>query len=390
MNLEIEEIFKQMKLSIPLFPSKNKKTFNTIEDFFFFLSKELAFWAPCTDGHIRRIADHFRSIESDINGFRHINNTNEMNLSELNNHLQRIVRNASINSDPCIFSSTPTAKFLKDLYSNNPHEANGAYGFLFANSLQISNVYNFKGTLDAYQFENKINLLAQSERKSFDELYQESFNKLESLSTEFYSKKEQVDKDYNIVKEIMATEHTDFKNKIDSLVDISTQRINDLEKLYTEKLRLEAPAHYWKNMHKDYLGRGEKWKHWAVGASIIFIIFLACLLYYAPSALFEEYGLNSVKATIIFALIASIGIYIIRLLVTLSTSAYHLSRDAYERYQLTHVYLSLLKDEGVKDEERAIVLQSIFSRADTGLLKKDGSPSFPNGSLESILKNLRS
>lgn len=113
------------------------------------------------------------------------------------------------------------------------------------------------------------------------------------------------------------------------------------------------------------------------------------LLYNAPQHLFETFGLNSVKATIIFALIASIGIYIIRLFVTLSTSAYHLSRDAYERYQLTHVYLSLLNKEGIKNEERSIVLQSIFSRADTGLLKKDSSPSFPNGTMDSILKNLK-
>lgn len=390
MNLEIEEIFKQMRLSITLFPSKNKKTFNTIEDFFSFLSKELVFWAPCNSGLIGQIADHFRNIENSINLFRQMNNKNDSSVSASNNQLHEIIRLASLNNDPCIFSSTPTAKFLKDLYSNNPQEADGAYGFLFKNSLQISNIYNFKGTLDAYRFKNKIDLLRQAEKKSFDELYQESFNKLESLSTEFYSKKEQVDHDYNILKGSMAAEHTDFKNKFNSLVDISTQRINDLEKLYTEKLRLAAPAQYWKNMHKDYLVRGEKWKHWAIGSSVIFIIFLACLLYYAPSVLFEEYGLNSVKATIIFALIASIGIYIIRLLVTLSTSAYHLSRDAYERYQLTHVYLSLLKDEGVKDEERTIVLQSIFSRADTGLLKKDGSPSFPSGSLESILKNLKS
>ncbi len=390
MNLEIESAFKEMNLTITLFPSKNKKTFTTLEDFFSFLNKETAFWAPCTNGQLMNIANHFQSIENDINSFRNINHANQQNFSELNHYLQRIISSASLNNNPCIFSSTPAAKFLKELYSNNYDAANGAYGFLFTNSLQISNIQNFTGTLDAYRFENKINLLRQTEKKSFDELYEESFNKLQNLNTEFYSKKEQVDHDYNSLKGSMAAEHTDFKNKIDSLAEVSTQKINDLEKLYTEKLRLEAPAQYWKNMHKDYLVRGEKWKQWAIISSVIFIIFLACLLYNVPSALFEEYGLNSVKATIIFALIASIGIYIIRLLVTLSTSAYHLSRDAYERYQLTHVYLSLLKDEGVKDEERTIVLQSIFSRADTGLLKKDGSPSFPSGSLESILKNLKS
>lgn len=68
--------------------------------------------------------------------------------------------------------------------------------------------------------------------------------------------------------------------------------------------------------------------------------------------------------------------------------AYHLARDAYERYQLTHVYLSLLDVKAVNDNERSIVLQSIFSRADTGLLKGDSSPAFP-GMLEQILKNMK-
>jgi len=92
------------------------------------------------------------------------------------------------------------------------------------------------------------------------------------------------------------------------------------------------------------------------------------------------------KATIVFALIASILVYFIRLFVKLATSAYHLSRDAYERYQLTYVYLSLLNEKAVKEEERNIVLQSIFSRADTGLLKGDSTPAFPEGVISQLLK----
>jgi hypothetical protein len=46
-------------------------------------------------------------------------------------------------------------------------------------------------------------------------------------------------------------------------------------------------------------------------------------------------------------------------------SAYHLARDAEERYTLTYLYLSLLKDNNVTDNERNLVMQSLFSRAET-------------------------
>ncbi len=68
----------------------------------------------------------------------------------------------------------------------------------------------------------------------------------------------------------------------------------------------------------------------------------------------------------------------IRVFSKLSFSSYHLSRDSEERRQLTMVYLALLKKDAITDKEKQIVLQSIFSRTDTGLLGDDSSPTMPN------------
>ena len=40
--------------------------------------------------------------------------------------------------------------------------------------------------------------------------------------------------------------------------------------------------------------------------------------------------------------------------------------------------LALIKNESIDIEDRQIVLQALFSRAETGLLKDDGSPTMPN------------
>lgn len=59
-------------------------------------------------------------------------------------------------------------------------------------------------------------------------------------------------------------------------------------------------------------------------------------------------------------------------------SNYHLARDAEEREKLTYLYLSMLEKGAIDKEERKIILQSLFSRSDTGLLKEDSSPTMPN------------
>ena len=65
-------------------------------------------------------------------------------------------------------------------------------------------------------------------------------------------------------------------------------------------------------------------------------------------------------------------------------SSYHLARDAEERHTLTFFYLALIKDTEVNEEDRKMILQSLFSRTDTGLLKEDSSPTLPGGILEKM------
>ena len=66
-------------------------------------------------------------------------------------------------------------------------------------------------------------------------------------------------------------------------------------------------------------------------------------------------------------------------------SSYHLARDAKEREQLTYFYLSLINEKAVTDSERELVITSLFSRSDTGLLKGDSSPEIPTINLGDII-----
>lgn len=68
----------------------------------------------------------------------------------------------------------------------------------------------------------------------------------------------------------------------------------------------------------------------------------------------------------------------LRALFKVMFSSFHLARDCEERHTLTYFYLALLKDSNVDDKDRQLIMQSLFSRADTGLLKDDSSPTMPN------------
>jgi hypothetical protein len=163
------------------------------------------------------------------------------------------------------------------------------------------------------------------------------------------------------------------------------KEFTDLKDRYENHISLKAPAEYWRDLTKNYKWQGIIWTSITTALAIIFIWYLNFSLnnlstWVATIANAKDINpiIQNIKGTLIFALIVSTAAFIIRLFIRLAISAFHLSRDANERLQLTTVYLALLKEQGaIQDGERSIVLQSIFSRADTGLLKGDSSPTMP-------------
>lgn len=159
-------------------------------------------------------------------------------------------------------------------------------------------------------------------------------------------------------------------------------RMKALEEAYERKLQLEAPAQYWDKIAKSYLGRG-----WllillaVVLGSIVFYGLFCILLNCDTLPLFDHttFDAATIRASLIFIALMSIVGYLLHLFTRLAISSFHLSRDYRERFQLTRVYLALIKDGDLKNDDatRQIVLQSLFSRSDTGLLKGDHPLTMP-------------
>ena len=143
-------------------------------------------------------------------------------------------------------------------------------------------------------------------------------------------------------------------------------------------MRLQKPAEYWQSLEKKYKRGGSIWVGITALAVIVFAAAVAWLVYQPPS-LFSETkpSLGGIKGAILIAAVVSMIVYLINVFVKLAISSYHLSRDAAERLQLTHVFLALIKDAVIEPKDREIILSSLFSRADTGLLKGESGPTMP-------------
>lgn len=398
---DLEDYFKDKKVKIYIFPDNFTKEFLTLTSFYEFMKEQVEFWITCTASFTGQIRSAFINIVSNIEDAGRTNDSNQAR-----NIMNSVISDANRNSFPLVYSTTPIAKFIKERYLENYLQADAACNYFCRNTTDSNNFGSklyFKGILLAALFDgvndqnwtesekHALNDLRKRFSEEHDKLNCEYLNRLQILDQNYSSKKKELDEAFSNLQESNAEWKKDWNEQLDSLHKTSVVKIADLEQIYEDKLRLEGPATYWEKMSNTYSEKGNNWRKWAIGTTSIFIIYLTLLLYNLPESWAKSTGItiSNIKSTIIFTLIASMGVYLINLFVKLTTSSYHLATDANERYQLTHVYLSLLHEKGVSDAERSIVLQSIFSRADTGLLKGDSGPTLPDSMLSQVFKTLK-
>ena len=222
-------------------------------------------------------------------------------------------------------------------FSNNIQQANDNYSEL-----------NAKYTVSFHEQEEQI--------ASFSKQTEEQINQMKSDAEQYFAEKE--------------------------------KRCKDLETLYEEKLKLEAPAEYWDELDKKYSVAGRWWFFFSILFTAAIVFGLVLILKHLPNLFSEDsHWIDVFKNSAIITVITSVAVYILRLFVKMTMSSFHLARDARERNKLTYFYLSLIEKKAVTEKERAIVLNSLFSRADTGLLKGDSSPTM-SGNVTELVKNL--
>lgn len=170
-------------------------------------------------------------------------------------------------------------------------------------------------------------------------------------------------------------EHARQKEEHEQLLVDSRKRVADLEALYLEKLRLEAPAKYW----REKAAQHDRTAWIAFGTLALFgIVTVGTVVHYAPTILDTLRGKDgqiSLGAVALAGPVAFITLYFFRLLMRIFTHNQTGAADARQRRALIYTYLSLVnkKNGAVTDHERLLILQALF-RSSQAAAEEDTPP----------------
>lgn len=231
--------------------------------------------------------------------------------------------------------------------------------------------------------------MCQNFSNTADDISDFESNRLTPLSNRLHEIECDVDKQYEDITALVEKKHNEiqklfddkihelneFQNAIEAWKDSKEKRIHDLEETYNNKLKLEAPEKLWKDRAKEHQKSATCWSWGLILASVALIIASAWFI-----IVLHNYSLGNLKEapfisrSFILVSVISFFIYVVRVLIKIVLSNHHLATEYRQKAALTRFYQSLTyAGTNIDKDERLIIMNALFSRVDTGLVKVDGS-----------------
>ena len=159
------------------------------------------------------------------------------------------------------------------------------------------------------------------------------------------------------------------------------------EESFRKKIELQVPVESWSTKHIQHKTATVKAALFTLflaittGVTIIGVVlwFHAQFDVKLPEAVLTG---DQITKTSILIVISTIGIWLTRLSTKIFISNLHLGMDAGERATMFQTYFALLEGGGLKNEDRQIILETLFRPISTGHIKDDGPKTLP----ENIIK----
>ena len=318
-----------------------------------------------------------------------------------NNNPSSVINNPLKYGKPLPYDR-PEIEFLLKVRQETPQYFDGAFRFItYASNdgeIRFNSKDSFAGAVQAYEFtlkdhteitqrrdaeKSSITKIRNDFQKYLSESEQQLINHLAEAKQNYAGHVQEMD----ALKTEKETAFNEWFAKIQNeewakWFKESVTKIAELERTYQEKLKLEAPATHWGTRAQKLKGQGWIALWITTGLVIIACTLLGLILWNAPEQIYASWFNNdksaAIRWAIVYVTLISFIAYCIRSMTKVMFSSFHLARDCEERSTLTYFYLSLLKDSKVDDKDRQLIVQSLFSRAETGLLKDDSSPTMPN------------
>lgn len=348
-------------------PEGDLLQFETVNQLEEFINSEISFWAAVDNS----IESKYKAVKIDIANLRKQHTDGDVEEEELKTVKKNLCSGQwsdSIGIGTCVVSKSKAGRYLKELHDEDPPNYK-------SRSLVVARLLWVPHSQNAVFATNRKTLLDLFRAYSCFELNNR-------LGSEIKSYQDQLN-------ELASQKHNNqaaFDSKVDEvarLMNTLDEREKQLEITYTEKLKLDAPAKYWESLARSYSWRG------SLCFGIVFLLGFCIFLYYyrmltdfdwVPLFNYEKMNLPAIRGCLMLIVMTSVVGYLLHVFTKLAMSSFHLARDYRERFQLTRVYLALIKSGDIKGDQpsKTIVMQSLFSRSDTGLLKGDNSMKLPS------------
>lgn len=398
--LEVQEIewFQNVSVSFNFGYVNYSETKIGLSTIYEFVNQQINGWEKYENlpSELKHSLNYFNGIKNNILQF--VNSYINQPSNNLNSYFQS-TKSAieNVNQKPLPYH-IPQVEFLIKVSKETPNYFPGAYNFILeTNNYNVNNRENFYGALLAYEFTLKDHTQLSERRKTeqssiskirndFQKYLSESeielVKHLKNANDNFsiYSKK--IDDLKTEKEEIFENWFNNIKNEEwQKWYDEKVNLLSKLEETYEKKLKLDKPARYWEKKSTKYYAQGKQARGILIWIVVCTSIFLGLILTISPNWIFTNVfkgnEISIVRWSIVFITLLSLIAFSIKALTKYMFSSFHLARDAEERHTLTFFYLALSKDSQVGDEDRKMILQALFSRTETGLLKEDSSPTLP-------------
>lgn len=224
-------------------------------------------------------------------------------------------------------------------------------------------------------------------------IYQETSNNLTETINTITKEKDDFISYMNNEKESYNNWFKNTSEKMDNFINNHHTELSNLEDTYEEKLKIEKPAEFMLEQANKYKNSFYLWCVAIVVLSSVLLILLAFII--SPSISFNDKLVTinvlskdmPVYSSVIILAMISLVIYVLRIFIKMAISSKHLMEEYKQKYALTYFYLSLVNNGNIEDEQsRNIILTSLFTKADTGLIKNDSSSDAEKTLLAQLIK----
>ena len=380
------------------------KEFFTFEELERIIKSNYDYWNSIYESSPTNFKSTWKSLNDKFNTVKnYIFELKELNIDNINNQIyytlstnretreqDKIVYILSVSSpidkDTHFYNIRRFVSFYLEQSKNNLDDAIKAYihlsknkdsiGYYFSSSSQYmfypalyllrKNLSNIKDNVS--DFETSIVTPISSKLKNISKDADEQFREITSFIED---KHNQIQVQYDE----KVSELAEFQKSIDDWQKEKQTKIKDLQETYENKLALEAPERLWKKRSKEHQLLAKKWTRFLIHAVIALIFALVGLVVVIHTYFNSiQSELPFISESFILISVISFFIYIVRILIKIVMSNHHLATEYKQKAALTRFYQSLTKaGTDISKEERLIIINSLFSKVETGLVKTDTS-----------------